>query len=668
MVQQLIDLVTGVGDAVQAGLDALGAKIIGSIDGLIGDNESFIGRAFELMQASIDANQLVADRSIAAIEVKIGDRIDDTLEESQGIFAAIGEKLTIIPAAIGDGVDDILDAIQDKVVAPIDAVLETVQAQADEVITALGGMLSVVLEQITSGLGDALQPLKDMAEGIGTGVTGALGSFIPNLVEFIAPDAWERVRGIVEDFESTPDLPQEIKSLTNPGAIPLVGAAAVLLPVIAFAAVNAMVGVTMGPWLLNVAANVNRKARPMRLAVGDTVRAKRRGFIGQERANDEAAQVGFSDERFALMQELDTQQLIVQESISLWLREVITEEELDTRLTELGFRSPDFAKIKELAFPIPAIPDLIQMAVREVFTPEIAEKFGQFDEIPPDYTLWAKRQGLSEFWSRNVWAAHWVLPSIQMGFEMLHRSVIDTETLEQLFVAQDVMPFWRDKLIDISFNPFTRVDVRRMHAAGVLTDDEVFRAYLDLGYDDTKAGQLTEFTLAITAAQRAPRADRERDLTKADIIGLFGTRLIGKEEAATALMAIGFDESESGLLIARQEIKMLTTSRAARKELIFDKFRVGTINFAEAQDALVEMDLTSVELDQAITDLIALRERRLRLPTKANFDKFFSDKLIDAAEYREGLRLLGFAEHWIELFARIVDAGTIEDDIPEAEL
>ena len=84
-----------------------------------------------------------------------------------------------------------------------------------------------------------------------------------------------------------------------------------------------------------------------------------------------------------------------------------------------------------------------------------------------------------------------MLPSIGQGFEMLHRRVIEDADLDLLLRALDVMPFWREKLKDISYNPLTRVDVRRMHRIGVLEEEGVFNAYLDVGYNEENAQLMT---------------------------------------------------------------------------------------------------------------------------------------------------------------------------------
>ena len=86
-----------------------------------------------------------------------------------------------------------------------------------------------------------------------------------------------------------------------------------------------------------------------------------------------------------------------------------------------------------------------------------------------------------------------------MAFEMLHRRIIDEPKLRQLMAAQDIIPGWRDELIAISYRPYTRVDIRRMHDVGVLDEDEVYEAYQDIGYNDEKARTLTDFTIALNS-------------------------------------------------------------------------------------------------------------------------------------------------------------------------
>ena len=78
---------------------------------------------------------------------------------------------------------------------------------------------------------------------------------------------------------------------------------------------------------------------------------------------------------------------------------------------------------------------------------------------------------------------------------MLHRRIIDPDELKLLLRVRDIPSFWRERLVQLSYDPYTRVDVRRMYTAGVLSENEVFDTYLDLGYDEEHANNLTLWTL-----------------------------------------------------------------------------------------------------------------------------------------------------------------------------
>ncbi|GAH76814.1 unnamed protein product, partial [marine sediment metagenome] len=84
---------------------------------------------------------------------------------------------------------------------------------------------------------------------------------------------------------------------------------------------------------------------------------------------------------------------------------------LARNLTKIGIH-PDYLDVYQtLAYQIPPIADIITMAVREAFTPEIAERFGQYQDYPKPLEEWAEKKGLSREWSERYWAAHWSLPS-----------------------------------------------------------------------------------------------------------------------------------------------------------------------------------------------------------------------------------------------------------------
>jgi len=231
---------------------------------------------------------------------------------------------------------------------------------------------------------------------------------------------------------------------------------------------------------------------------------------------------------------------------------------LDTELRRIGIHPNYIPLYKELAYPIPPIADIITMAVREAFTPAIAARFGQYEDLPSEYVTWAGKKGLSPEWAERYWAAHWSLPSITQGFEMFQRGVISRDDLYLLLRALDVMPFWRDKLMQISYVPLTRVDIRRMYTLGVLNVSEVNKAYKDIGYNDENAARLTAFTVKLTeqAAERSKAAKTKAlaaqapTWTTAQTISFMKKGLITQDRAANELMLLGYDAEHIGVYLA----------------------------------------------------------------------------------------------------------------------
>ena len=263
---------------------------------------------------------------------------------------------------------------------------------------------------------------------------------------------------------------------------------------------------------------------------------------------------------------------------------------LDEGLTKIGIH-PDYLDLhRELAFVIPPVSDIITMAVREVFTPEIAARFGQYEDFPAPLEEWGLKKGLSKEWSQRYWAAHWALPSATQGFEMLHRGVIDRDDLDRLLRAQDVMPYWRDKLTQIAYRPLTRVDVRRMYREGVLDEAGVYAAYLDHGYSEENAKRMTLFTVRQTLSAQAK-------FTSTDVVAAFTKRMIDRSDARALLTDLGIPSDNVSYIISRAEYKRkwdLTESRIAGIKNLYKK---GVYNEDAARAKLLQLNLPSDEVD-----------------------------------------------------------------------
>ncbi len=263
---------------------------------------------------------------------------------------------------------------------------------------------------------------------------------------------------------------------------------------------------------------------------------------------------------------------------------------LGKELERIGIH-PDYTDIyKTLAYPIPPVADIITMAVREAFTPAIASRFGQYDDFPPDFEKYAGMKGLSPEWAKRYWAAHWSLPSVQQGFEMLHRGIIGESDLNMLMKALDIMPFWRERLMSMSYRRLTRVDVRRMYREGVLDEAEVYQSYLDLGYASENARRMADFTVAQALSVVSK-------FSTSDILKAYTTRKINRSDTRSLLAMIGIRSEDMDFIISTADYKKewaLTDQKIAAIKNLYKK-RVYDAN--DARDKLSRLNLPSEQID-----------------------------------------------------------------------
>jgi len=178
------------------------------------------------------------------------------------------------------------------------------------------------------------------------------------------------------------------------------------------------------------------------------------------------------------------------------------------RIREQGYTLEDATKIAQLTEFLPGPSDLVRMAVREAWRDDVAARWGYDADMPLHFAEQMQRLGDTENWARLYWRAHWELPSVTLGTEMLHRGALSLEEFDELLRISDIPAEWRRRITQIAYRPYTRVDTRRMYRAGVLDETGVYQTYRDLGYDHEHALGMMEFTIldAVEEARLPPGA------------------------------------------------------------------------------------------------------------------------------------------------------------------
>ncbi len=483
------------------------------------------------------------------------------------------------------------------------------------------------------------------------------------------------------------------------------------------------------PILLNLFANAGQiysqnitkllmeDVRPTSLQTPDILKAIQRKLISDDKANELLHKLGFDDDLITILRGNSKIMLDVNEIKNMYLRGMIDETLHDTKLSKLGFKSDDISSLKTLYFPVPLPQDLIRFAVREVFDPKTVKQYGMDQDFPSDFATYGKQVGLDEQWSKAYWAAHWELPSPTMGFEMFHRGIIDENGLKMLLKSLDVMPYWRDKLINLSYNPITRVDVRRLYKLGVISLADVEKRYLAIGYSPNDAHLLAKFTELDNGADEETTAIEIKQLSKSVIEQGYKKKVIDRNQAIEALTNLGYIRSDIEIILSIADLSVETDkvkdiskeqSDKAHK-YVLDAYKRRSISNDDAREQLLDLGFSSADIDielsfadyeyqtgvktsivqkvqdlfisntiddvelttflsvngfnikeieQILSELYVYKGLRDRKPTKADFDKFLKGSVITTEEYIYELQGMGYADKYIQMY--LINLGAID--------
>ncbi len=161
--------------------------------------------------------------------------------------------------------------------------------------------------------------------------------------------------------------------------------------------------------------------------------------------------------------------------------------------------------------------DAINWMLKDVEDKHIQERFGLEKEFGDKYKGHVREvfdaNGISEKDAEYIWRAHWRNMAPTTLYQMLHRlradktgatkigdkdvqwsdiATSEKDVFEALGQA-DYPPFWRDRLMAISYAMLTRVDIRRAYESGQLTPADMVSLLRDRGYTPHDAERLYKF-------------------------------------------------------------------------------------------------------------------------------------------------------------------------------
>ena len=479
-------------DFSEALLDSQLIDLYGVLDGtndILSDLEATIRN--EIQESNFNASQ-----AFAGYESSLFDEI--TFANSQLESAVQETERTII-----DDITGVINGLFDTVMGETSDILEELDPLVD-VVTSTTQTVVEKTTNLTSALAEAIPEMgsivADAVEGVGSAVTTGFGAAFDGIINSLGLNEllnfMQLLGGGMNQASDALDGFSNLDVREGSWDVPASKADVANMWLMAAPFLGTRLGLQYPNEVERLHQIAYEHSRPQLLDVATTLEYIKRNPNAQDLVLHNLTRAGYDSNKITQLISMIHQPLGLIENTIALRRGFISPDTYAEKLRILGLAPDDIDLAEKLSMQLPPIGDLIRMVVRDTFEPDVVEA-GQlsdgFENFPVET---AEELGISNYWAEKYWQAHWMLPSLQQGFEMLHRDKISQDELLALFKAADLAPGYWEPMQAISYRPYTRVDVRRMHALGVLDEEQVLRSYLDLGYDQEKASNLTAFTLA----------------------------------------------------------------------------------------------------------------------------------------------------------------------------
>jgi hypothetical protein len=424
----------------------------------------------------------------------------------------------------------------------------------------------------------------------------------------------------------------------------------------------------------------------VRPAIADAFKGWIAGVLDDEKFKTMMMRNGANHDDWRWLKPFMSQRLTVDDAVAAWRRGMFSDDAIDKYLKQLqvGMKE-DRIDILQLSAIIPGPQDIIRYAVREAFNPKQIAALGLDLELDqnPDYLAWAHASGLGNVqittpdgmpksvnFAELEWYSHWVLPSPGQAYDFHHKFYaasrygpspymqygpeFNIDTLRNLLKANDYSPKWRDNLAGASFVPYTRIDVRRIRKAGIITKEAVYHNYRASGYDDEHASALTDWVEKDIKDHETAgtKSGAKTELCKAYQLGL-----LDQKGLKDGLEAVGFTLMESGSESALCDMRWGTKYASEAVTTVKRGYLTGAFTDFEAAKILGQYDITQERIDQYIhLWQLKLQGTRKQVSTQM-VSNWFIDGIIGLPEFLSRLSKLGYSP---EDLTRIVQAAQWE--------
>lgn len=316
----------------------------------------------------------------------------------------------------------------------------------------------------------------------------------------------------------------------------------------------------------------------------------------------------------------------------------------------------DIATFLEATRAIPGVADLVRMMVRDAGDNTIAAKYetdtGFDDKFAKNIESWSEQQGVDPEIMKYYWRAHWEIPSNTQLFDMLHKLrpnrkvgavpaniVTNADDVKQAIQVNDLTPFWVDRVMATSYSSLTRIDAQRAFFIEAITEDQLYDAYMDLGYDANNAQVLVNFTKELKRKRDSnlPGADKP-----ANIISQLKKYAISETNAYDRLLATGMKPEKARAAVANSVRDRKEEARARCLKEAQRRFFRAEYDLLKYKGVVMQLGIPQENIEALVNETACLYDSRGKEINAGALCKAFKQNIIAFDQFQNRLKLIGY--------------------------
>lgn len=371
---------------------------------------------------------------------------------------------------------------------------------------------------------------------------------------------------------------------------------------------------------------------------------------------------------FAL--DLYNQLMGMSEMIQMWRRGVVPEgwvNSFDDAL-RAGFTPERIDALQKISYQLPSVFEYQDFVARKVDDQANVDKFQLDYGITEEYFTLAQAQGFDRTTAQRIYRSYWNLPPFFLLASEYKAGKIDEATFRDALAFQRYTPYWIDTFVGQLAPTLTQGDIKDMYKYEVIDAEHIVPMLTQIGTTPALAAQLSELwqaSVKLASPQDQTQSQTAAAALKGETKGLIVTAykdgILTNANAVTQLEALGDTQSAAALRLSIADYQLAQENIKQVYATDKDNYLAGNITIEQVLTDLANAGATVSQQNQYFNTLQYAGRSKPKMPTTAEFEKWYKASVISLPQLADGLSLLGYADTWIPFF--LLEAGAASSEI-----